>query len=143
MTPAASEPKSVHYTEYHPRWYRERTSVYWWLRDWRSLMFILREISSVFVAVAVLGVLLQLVSLRRGPESYARFQHWLQSPLGIIVTVIVFLFVVYHSITWFNLAPRAMTVRLGSKKVPELFIAAGNYGMWLVATAFIAWFLLR
>lgn len=141
MTPQTSD--TVRYTEYHPRWYRERISVYWWLRDWRSLKFILREISSVFVALAVLGILVQLVSLRHGPEAYARFQRWLQSPLGIIVTVIVFLFVTFHSITWFNLAPRAMTVRLGTTKVPELVIAAANYGLWLAVTVAVVWYLLR
>jgi fumarate reductase subunit C len=134
---------AARYTEFHPRWYRKPVSVYWWLRDWRSLKFILREISSVFVALAVLGVLLQIRALEMGPESYARFEDRLRTPLGIAITVIVFFFVLFHSITWFNLAPRAVTVRIGGRKIPELFIAAGNYSLWAVATVAVAWIVLR
>jgi fumarate reductase subunit C len=38
------------YTEYPPKGYRVRMSTYWWLGRWPYLKFILREISSVFVA---------------------------------------------------------------------------------------------
>ena len=69
------------YTEYHPRWYRPRVSVYWWLGQWQYLKFILRELSSVFVAAVVVMTLFQLRALGNGPEAYARFQHWLQSPI--------------------------------------------------------------
>jgi fumarate reductase subunit C len=141
MTPPPAE--AARYTEFHPRWYRKRVSVYWWLQDWHSLKFILREISSVFVAIAVIGTLLQIHALQQGPESYARFEDRLRTPLGIAITVIVFFFVVFHSITWFNLAPRAMTIRFAGRKVPELLIAAANYGLWMVATLAVVWILLR
>ena len=42
-----------HYTEYHPRWLRQHVSTYWWLGKWSYFAFILREISSLFVAWAV------------------------------------------------------------------------------------------
>lgn len=131
------------YREFHPRWYRPHVSVYWWLGEWHYLKFILREISSVFVAWFVILTLLQLWSLRSGPESYARFQHWLQSPVLIIINVISLFFVVFHAITWFNLAPRAMTVRLRGKRLPDILLAAPSYAMWVVASAAIAWMLLR
>ena len=41
------------YTLYHPRWHRTRVSTYWWLGRRRYFLFILRELSSVFVAWAV------------------------------------------------------------------------------------------
>jgi len=47
-----------------------------------------------------------------------------------------------HTITWFNLAPRAMPIRLGGKRVPEVLVAAPNYVLWMVASAVIAWFVL-
>src|SRR5438132_766531 len=47
---------SDRYTEYHPRWYRTRVSTWWWLARWPYLKFILREISSVFVAWFVVVV---------------------------------------------------------------------------------------
>ena len=131
------------YTGYHPRWYRERVSTYWWLWHWRYLKFVLREISSVFVALFVVMTLLQVRALAQGPEAYARFQEWLRSPLVLTTNAISFFFVVFHAITWFNLAPTAIVVRLGGKRIPDLAIAAANYAAWVVASAVIGWFILR
>ncbi len=131
------------YTEYHPRWYRPRVSVYWWLGQWRYLKFILRELSSVFVALVVIMTLLQLRALRNGPEAYARLQSWFKSPAVIAVSVISLLFVVFHTITWFNLTPRAMPVRLKGKRVPEWLVAAPNYAVWVVTSLAVAFLVLR
>jgi fumarate reductase subunit C len=118
-------------------------SVYWWLGQWRYLKFILRELSSLFVASFVVITLLQVRALRNGPEAYSRFQHWLQSPWVIALNLVSFLFVVFHTITWFNLAPRAMPIRVRGKRLPEFLVAAPNYAIWLVASVVVAWFVLR
>jgi len=90
------------YTEFHPRWYRAPVSVYWWLGQRQYLKFILRELSSVFVASFVVITLLQLRALLGGPAAYTRFEHWLQTPPAIVLNVISFFFVLFHTITWFN-----------------------------------------
>ena len=48
-------------------------------------------------------------------------------------------FVLFHTITWFNLTPRAMVVRIKGKKLPELLIIAPNYVVWLIVSGIIAW----
>jgi len=131
------------YTEYHPRWYRERVSTYWWMGSWRYLKFILRELSSVAVAWSVGMTLCLLRALLLGPEAYARFAHRMQSPGLIVLNLIAFCFVLLHTITWFNLAPRAMPVRIGGRRIPEFLMAAPNYVLWLVTSAAIGWFILR
>lgn len=131
------------YTEFHPRWYRPRVSVYWWLGQWRYLKFILREVSSVFVAAFVVITLLQLHALLQGPDAYARWQHWMRSPGAIALNVISFFFVIFHTITWFNLAPRAMAVRLRGKRLPDVLVAAPNYAVWLVVSVAVGWLVLR
>jgi fumarate reductase subunit C len=130
-------------TEFHPRWYRERVSTYWWVGSWRYLLFILRELTSVAVAWSVVMTLLLLRALLVGPEAYARFTHRMQSPVMIALNAIAFCFLLLHTITWFNLAPRAMPVRVGGKRVPEFLVAAPNYVLWVIASAAIAWFVLR
>ncbi len=142
-TSAEATPGGVAYTEYHPRWYRAPVSTYWWLGRWPYLKFILRELSSIFVAFFVVITLLQLRALLRGPRAYAEFQDWLRMPLVIALNAFSFLFVLFHTITWFNLAPRAMAVRVRGKRVPDLLIAAPNYVAWLAVSALVAWFLLR
>ena len=131
------------YTEFHPRWYRPPVSVYWWLKQRQYLTFILRELSSVFVALFVVMTLFQLWALKQGPEAYAHFQQWLQSPLVIAFSIIGLFFVVFHSITWFNLAPSAMPVRLGGKRLPAFLVAAPSYIAWAVVSAIVAWLVLR
>jgi fumarate reductase subunit C len=126
-------------TEFHPRWYRKRVSTWWWLGEWHYLKFILRELSSLSVAWFVVLTLFQVRALLNGLEAYARFAHRLQSPLMIALNAIAFCFVLFHTITWFNLAPRAMPVRMGGKRVPEFLVAAPNYGLWVVASAAIGW----
>jgi fumarate reductase subunit C len=130
-------------TEFHPRWYREPVSTYWWMGSWRYSLFILRELTSVAVAWTVVMVLFLLRALLSGPDAYARWMHRMQSPVLIALNVIVMCFLLLHTITWFNLAPRAMPVRVNGKRVPEVLVAAPNYGLWVVASLVIAWFVLR
>ncbi|MBI3697072.1 MAG: fumarate reductase subunit C, partial [Acidobacteria bacterium] len=89
----------------------------WWLFQRSYFKFILRELSSVPVAFFVVVTLLQIKALSRGPEAYAAFQQWLKSPLLITLNAISFLFVVFHTITWFNAAPRAIAIRIGGKRL--------------------------
>jgi fumarate reductase subunit C len=131
------------YTEFHPRWYRPRVSVYWWMGERQYLKFILRELSSVFVALFVVMTLFQLSALKDGPDAYVEFQRTMQSPLVIALSAIGFLFIVFHTITWFNLAPSAMPVRLGGKRVPGFLVAAPSYVMWILVSAIVSWLVLR
>ena len=64
------------YTEYHPRWYRPRMSTYWWLERWSYLVFILRELSSVFVAWSVVYLLLLIRAVSQGASEYEEFRIW-------------------------------------------------------------------
>jgi fumarate reductase subunit C len=130
-------------TEFHPRWYRKRLSTWWWLGEWHYLTFILRELSSLSVAWFVGLTLFQLRAFMRGPDSYAHFTTVLQSPVMIALNLIAFCFIMLHAITWFDLAPRAMPVRVGGKRLPEFTVAAPNYVLWIAVSAFVAWLLLR
>ena len=130
-------------TEFHPRWYRKRLSTWWWLGEWHYLTFILRELSSLSVAWFVVLTLFQLRAFSHGLAAYMRFINRLESPVMIACNAIAFCFVMFHAITWFNLAPRAMPVRVGGKRVPEILVAAPNYALWLAVSAFVGWLLLR
>lgn len=133
----------VTYTEYPPKGYRVRVSTYWWLARWAYLKFILREVSSIFVAWFVIETLMQIRALSVGTIAYAEFQNFLRNPLVMALNVISLLFVVFHTVTWFNLAPKAMAVRMGGKRVPGILIAGPNYVAWVVVSAVVTWFLLR
>ena len=86
--------------------------------------------------------LLQISALVEGPESYAQLETRLQSPVWILLSAVSFLFVVFHTITWFNLTPRAIVVRVRGRRLPDPLVAAPNYVAWLIISVVVAWFVL-
>jgi succinate dehydrogenase subunit C len=129
------------YTEYHPRWLRSRPSTYWWLKRRAYLSFITRELSSIFIAWFVVYLLLLVRAVSRGDASYQQFLAWSRHPVVMVLNVVTLFFVVFHAVTWFNLAPRAMVVHLGKKRLPPSLISLSNYGAWVAATALVLWLL--
>ena len=132
-----------HYTLYHPRWYRRRVSVWWWLQNPAYTGFVLRELTSVFVAFFAGVYLWQLRALVQGPEAYAHFLARLGTPLFLALHSVALLFILFHAITWFNLAPKAVVVRLRGKRVPDWVVIGLNYAAWLFLSGAVAFILLR
>ena len=128
--------------ESRPRRYRAPISLTWWVRRQSYLKFMLRESSCVFVLFLVALTLAQISALIRGPDAYAEFERRLKSPFLIAISAVGLLFLLFHSITWFNLIPSAIVVRVGGKRVPDFLIAAPNYVAWLVVSGVVAWVLL-
>ena len=138
-----SAPSPAGYTPYHPKWYRHRVSVWWWLKSRSYMTFVVRELTSVFVALFALVMLWQVRSLGQGPESYERFSARMSRPGFLFFHALALLFVLYHAVTWFNLAPRAIVLRWKGKRVPDAVVAGLNYAAWLVLSAGVVFVLLR
>ena len=133
----------VNYTLYHPRWYRRRVSVWWWLEKRVYTKFVVRELTSLAVAFFA-GILLWKVrALQAGPEAYSRFLDEMKSPPFVLLNSVAFLFILFHTMTWFNLAPKAMVVRWGGKRLPDWAIQGMNYFAWIVISAILCWLALR
>ena len=132
-----------HYTLHHPRWYRRRMSVWWWLKNRAYSLFVLRELTSVFVAFFAMLYLWQLRAMAAGPDAYARFVARLKTPLFLTVDTVALLFVLFHTISWFNLTPTAMVVRMKGKRVPDRIVAGSNYVVWVLLSGIVAWIFTR
>jgi len=131
-------------SDYHPRWYRPYISTYWWLERRSYFAFIMRELSSIFVAWGVIYLLLLIRAVSRGGGAtrYQEFLAWSVNPVVLAINVVTLGFVVYHAITWFNLSPQAMVVRIRGKRVPPFWIIASNYLACIVISAAILWLVL-
>jgi fumarate reductase subunit C len=138
---AQMTPRGAH-TPYHPRWYRRRVSTYWWLHQWSFVRFILRELSSVFIGLAVVLTLLQVHALSCCADGYHRLQQYLAHPLVIAFHCVSLAFVVFHAVTWFNLAPKAVPRRVHGKHIPALLITLPNYVAWAGISVLVAWIIL-
>ena len=134
---------SVRYTEFHPRWYRPRMSVFWWARRRSYLIFVLRELSSIFTAWSVVFLLLLVHAVSQGGKQYRQFLDLSSNPWMLALNVITIAFLVFHAITWFNLAPQAMVIRLRGNRVPRSAIAGAHYAAWALLSALVAWLILR
>ena len=129
------------YREYHPRWLRPRMSTYWWAWKWPYTKFILRELSSVFVAWFVIYLLMLVRALSRGQVAYQDFVDFSCKPVMLVLNAVAFLFITFHAITWFSVAPQALVAHIGTRRVPPFLIAAGHYGAWVVISAALVWLL--
>ncbi|MPY79568.1 MAG: fumarate reductase subunit C [Actinophytocola sp.] len=126
-----------------PPLYRPPVSLTWWLRNPSYLLFVLRELSCVFIAWFVVYLLMLVYAVSSGRAAYQEFLDLSANPLVVILNVIALAFVVLHAVTWFGLAPKAMVLRLGALRVPPTVILAAHYGAWLVVSAIVAWVILR
>jgi fumarate reductase subunit C len=117
-------------------------SATWWLKRSSYLLFMLRELSSVFVAGYVVIFLVMIRRLSQGPAEYEAFLATLGSPLAILFHIVALAFALLHTITWFNLTPKAMAVWRGEERLPAAAMIVPNYVAWIVVSGVIAWFVL-
>lgn len=119
--------------------YRRPIPVLWWIRKRSYFLFVMRELSSLFVAWLVLYLLLFVRAVGRGEAAYAGFLDWASSPWLVVLNVVAFAFVVLHTVTWFSLTPQAMVLDVGGRRVPPAAIIGAQYAGLVVVSAFIFW----
>jgi fumarate reductase subunit C len=119
--------------------YRRPISRTWWLENPRYLLFMLRDASSIFVALWVVLLLVQLAQLGQGPQVYQRFiDDVVRSPLGIAFGLVTLAFALLHSVTWLQLAGVVQVVTVGQRRLPANYVVAGALVGWLVASVVVA-----
>ena len=112
----------------------------WWLRKASYFWFMMRELSSVFVAAFVLLFIYELFLVSKGAQTYGQFQESLRQPGFVAFYILCFAFAVYHTITWFRVASKVQIVRLGSRTLPPVMVTGSALAAWLVISAVVAWF---
>ncbi len=117
--------------------YERRIPGWWVLTKWSWFEFFLREITCIFVAAFALFYLQYARAIYAGPERYAEYVAGLRAPWAIALHSLSFVAVVWHTITWFIAAPKAMRPRVGNKLVPPAAIIAGHYAAWFVISAIL------
>jgi fumarate reductase subunit C len=123
----------------YARLYKPKTSALWWLGRRSYTAFILRELSSVFVAWTVVYLLWMVYAVAQGPAQYQRFLDTAGSPWLIALNVVSLAFLVYHTVTFVNLTPQAMVLKPLGHRIPGRVLAVALYAAWLVVSAFLVW----
>ena len=156
-------------TTYKRTTYRQPVSRLWFLKKRTYFVFVLRELSSIFVGWSAVFLMIMLFAVGRGEAAYQNFLNWAASPVVVVVNVVALAFLVLHTVTWFALTPQAMEVRLGGRQVsrvkmvnvagrivpaatvvrvggrriPPGMIIASQYAGLIVVSAFLIWLVLR
>lgn len=112
---------------------RQMTSE-WIFRHPRYLRYMVREFSCLFIGAWTLMLVWGLKQLAQGPAAWAAFLEGLQSPASIAFHVLTLAFAAYHSITWFNLTPKALPLQMGEEFVPDGAISGAHYAAWAVVS---------
>jgi fumarate reductase subunit C len=125
------------------RTYRPPVSTWWWTKKRSYFVFVMRELSSIFVAWFVLFLLLLLYAVGTGESAYRDFLDWAASPWVVVLNVVALAFLVLHTVTWFALTPQAMAVRVRGRRVPASLIIGSQYAGLAVVSAFVLWLVTR
>jgi fumarate reductase subunit C len=113
---------------------REVPKFRWFFRHPRYLRYMAREVTCIFIGAYTVLMLVGIMRVAEGPAAYAAFLQALQMPVSIAFHVLALVFSAYHSITWFNLTPRALPIQIGERFVPDAVIAGAHYVAWLALT---------
>lgn len=112
----------------------------WIFRHPRYVSYMAREFSCLFIGAWTLMMVWGLGQLAQGPAAWSAFLECLASPSSIVFHVLALGFATYHSITWFNLTPKALPVQVGEEFVPGAVIAGAHFGAWAVLSAAVLYF---
>jgi len=118
--------------------YPRTVSNIWWLKRWPYRIFMLRELSSVFLAAYVVLLLVLVTKVHDGAKEFAGYLDFLQSPVLIAFHVVALLFVLLHTVTWFQAVPKGLPLRRGEERVPPALVIGATYVALLVVTVVVA-----
>ena len=122
--------------------YHRPVSNTWWLKRKTYILFMIRELTSVFVAGYCIFLVVLVYNLTQGADAYGDFMAALKSPISVALHLITLIFVLYHTITWFNLTPKILVLYRGEDRIPQGLVAGTFYVGWVVVSVIVAWLVL-
>jgi fumarate reductase subunit C len=125
------------------REYIKPISIFWWVHKRSYFIFVMRELSSFFVAWFVFYLLMFIGAVSRGGTAYQDFLNGADHPVVVAINVVAFAFIVLHTVTWFSLTPKAMVLQVGGRRVPGPAILASQYVALVAVSAFVYWLVTR
>src|ERR671910_3174751 len=109
----------------------------WWLKKKSYFLFMMRELSSVFIAAFLVVYLCQIYQLTRGPEAYIAFAQKLNSPGWILFHIVALLFALYHPFTWFQSSAVVLPLRIGGRLISRPIVTALHVGAWVMVSVIV------
>ena len=114
----------------------------WFLKRAPYRRFMIRELTSVVLAGYLIFFIFFLRKLGLGGEPAVCADIWWDqgAPHYLVLHGLALLAALYHSISWFNLTPKALPLRIGEERLPGWLVALlGGYLPWVAISGGILW----
>jgi fumarate reductase subunit C len=112
----------------YPRQHQPST---WFLKQPHYMVFMLRELSALFLAIYLVVLLILVGQVHESESAFEDFKELLASPIMIVFHTIVLLFAILHSVTWFQAVPKALRIRRGEEFMPPMMLIGAHVLAWL------------
>jgi fumarate reductase subunit C len=109
----------------------------WFMTHSRYKHYMLHEISSVFVAIYTVIIIVGLFRLGQGADAWQGWLAAVTSPLGVVFHLAAFVFALIHTTSWFKAVPQAMRLMKGEEIVPGKLIIGAHYGVLAAVSLFV------
>ncbi|ABM04967.1 fumarate reductase, subunit C [Psychromonas ingrahamii 37] len=116
--------------------YVRELPINWWMKNAFYTKYMIREGSSIFITLYSLILTWGVFRLSQGEAAFNAWMAALHNPLSIMLHLIALALALYHTVTWFSLAPKAIALWIRGKRLPDKFIIAGHYGAFVAVTIF-------
>lgn len=95
----------------------------WWLKTPAFRHYMLREVTSFFVAAYSLALLGGTIALARGEAAWTAWIAAMKAPTAIVFHVVVLVFMIIHAWSWFGVMPKTMPpIRLCRRRLSNATI---------------------
>jgi fumarate reductase subunit C len=125
-------------TETEVRAYRRPMPAGWWTRQGHYFWYIVREFTSLPLALWLLWFLVEVQRAQTGPKGYAPHS----STAFVVFSVICLAFSLYHSVTFLRLAGVILHFKLMDRPVPSGLVVLSQFAIWALGSAVIAFVLI-
>jgi fumarate reductase subunit C len=111
----------------------------WWFERGAYFRVLLRELTALPIALYLVLAIGLCRAILRDDIAYASYLSYLASPSVLAFHALALAASLLHTITWFNLTPKALALRVGEERLPPAGVAGAHYLVWLVMTGAVLW----
>jgi len=119
--------------------HRRKLSPRWWTANRHYAMYMVREWTSLFVAVYSLIFIYGLSLWATG--SRANFLNFLKNPAIVGFSLVALVFIMYHAVTWFYLLGAISPIKIGRSKTKPWQALVLNLILLVVVSYLAIWLL--
>lgn len=121
--------------------YRPTLPRTWWLKHTAFKAYMLREATVLPLTFFLLCLASGIYGLWQGEIQWLNWQAMMKQPWVLVINAVALLASLFHALTFFQLFPRVMPIRLGEKIISPRILIAGQWAAVLAIAVLFTWLL--